>query len=932
MNRFFKISALLVLAGSFWSFPFLSSGQDLEIKNPFKFLIIDEGEKTPSSPEPENPEPEKKPSGLLDFFIQSDGNAQPEAGGILESEVGSGAQPKILESEVGNGVTPAIEFKSMVEIPESVSKKDFDAADFNDPFYRVRGFQESSEKILRPGTTMDGVQFQSYDESGKFAERFYRESGFSIDAVFGKVKYLEKRGGCYTCHQGVEEISSNHKMACVRCHGGNRRAQSLPDAHKGLVANPSSVENAPKFCSKCHESHVNKTGRSVMATAKRMINITRFGWGAQPADELPYSLYPGEQEQPYPPSGDGHAVDGFLKTKCLRCHLDAPGPHRPGDYRATGCSACHMIYTNDGISLSHDRAIQALQKKEKTQNRFERKFASKSLSNRRGYPLLHKFTTAIPSVQCEHCHNNNGVGEEFEGLFAKPDRPRSSPQSINDEQPVLYGKEHKFLVPDIHREKGMHCIDCHIGDEMKPEVEPEGLRSAVQIRCTDCHGTHSKPPEGLLLIESDTNTKKLLDKADLNPNLKRKVRAGDTVLVNSSFSPMTHIKQEKDEWILISKVTGKKHTIPILKNIEPPIAHQIQKHMDEVECSACHARWSAGEWGKHLIRENTFAPEKWKDWNLTDPDLQEQLSTNESGQPGMINWLTAKSRPNKIEGDRLRGYWWSVFTETGWSDMILGKNDRGKYSILKPHYQYFITDQTSPLGIPTKRAEPPSTLDGGVGLIWTSHSPHTIRKAVRSCESCHQNELSAGLGDPLRQNIKNAASFFDELRFNNRVLPRFQLKQGVTPNGEPLQMAFPREEIRFLNAEEISALQETTDRYRSFRFLNLRELSFPRLLSRQEFPYDAKRIAQENSMGPPPLKDDLYYDVEKNQFVEVAPEISPAPQETVTPESGTLAPRVQKPGTPEPAQQKKIIEFLYDLFRDETLDNGSGQPPLEPGP
>lgn len=264
--------------------------------------------------------------------------------------------------------------------------------------------------------------------------------------------------------------------------------------------------------------------------------------------------------------------------------------------------------------------------------------------------------------------------------------------------------------------------------------------------------------------------------------------------------------------------------------------------------------------------------------------------------------------------------------------MILGKNDRGKYSILKPHYQYFITDQTSPLGIPTKRAEPPSTLDGGVGLIWTSHSPHTIRKAVRSCESCHQNELSAGLGDPLRQNIKNAASFFDELRFNNRVLPRFQLKQGVTPNGEPLQMAFPREEIRFLNAEEISALQETTDRYRSFRFLNLRELSFPRLLSRQEFPYDAKRIAQENSMGPPPLKDDLYYDVEKNQFVEVAPEISPAPQETVTPESGTLAPRVQKPGTPEPAQQKKIIEFLYDLFRDETLDNGSGQPPLEPGP
>ncbi len=875
----------MVLAGSFWSFPFLSSGQDLEIKNPGEFL-------------------------------------------------GSGVQPEtenISEPEAGSRAVPAIEPKSMVQIPESVSKKHFDAGDFNDPFYRVRGFQENSEKVLQPGTTLDGVRFQSYDETGKFAARFYRESGFSIDAVFGKIEYLEKKGGCYTCHQGIEEISINHKMACVRCHGGNRRANSLPQAHKGLVPNPSSMENAPRFCGKCHASHVKKIGRSVMATAKRMINITRFGWGAQPADDLPYSLYPDEQEQPYPPSGDEHAVDGFLKTKCLRCHLDAPGPHRPGDYRATGCSACHMIYTNDGMSLSHDRAIQALQRKEKGQNRFERKFASEPLSNRRGYPLLHKFTTAIPSVQCEHCHNNNGVGQEFEGLFAKPDRPRSVPKSTNAEQSVLYGKEHKFLVPDIHREKGMHCIDCHIGDEMKPAIKPEGLRSAVQIRCTDCHGTRSKPPEGFLLIKSGTKTKQLLKKADLNPNLKRKIRAGDTVLVNSTFSPMTHIKQEKDKWVLISKVTGKKHTIPLLKNIDPPIAHQIPKHMDEVECSACHARWSAGEWGMHLIRENTFAPEKWKDWNLTDPDLQEQLSKNEPGHRGMINWLSAKSRPDNIEGDRLPGFWWSVFTETGWSDLILGKNDRGKYSILKPRYQYFITDQTSPPRLPIKHAEPPLTLGGEAGLIWTAYSPHTIRKTVRSCESCHQNELSVGLGDPLRQSIKNAPLFFDELRSNNQVLPSFQLKQGVTQNGEPLQTAFPKDEIRFLNAEEISALRETTDRYRSFRFLNLRELSFSRLLSRQEFPYDTRHLEQENNVGSPPLKDNLYYNVRKNQFVTVEPKVTgPAipltTQEAIQQEHEAL-------GTRKPAQEKKIIEFLYELFQgDKTLDNTSDQPLFGPEP
>ena len=908
MNRFIKISALLVLG--FWSLPLLSSGQDMENKNP---VFGNEELEEPSPREPENSLP-----GLLDLFIQPEGNSESE---------------NILESEVGNNAPTFSKSKSMVSVPESIPKQDFDAADFDDPFYRVRGFQENSEKVLQPGTTLDGVQFQNYGDSKKFIERFYRESGFSVDKVFGKIKYLERKGGCYTCHQGIEEISSNHRFSCVRCHGGNRRVRSLPRAHKGLVANPSSLKNAPRFCGKCHDSHVKKIGRSLMATAKRMINITRFGWGAQPANEMPYSLYPGEQEQPYPPSGVEHAVDGFLKTKCLRCHLDAPSPHRPGDYRSTGCSACHMIYTNDGISLSHDRAIHALQKKDKKQNRFERKFASKSLSNRRGYPLLHKFTTAIPSVQCEHCHNNNGVGQEFEGLFAKPDRPRSTPKSINDEKPVLYGKEHEFLVPDIHREKGMHCIDCHIGDEMKPEIEPEGLRSAVQIRCTDCHGTPSEKPEGVLLIESDSRTKQLLKKNNLNPNLKRKIRAGDTVLVNSSFSPMMHIKQVKDQWILYSKVTGKKHIIPLLKNIKPSIAHQIPKHMDEVECAACHARWSAGEWGMHLIREKTFAPEKWKNWNLADPDLSN--TDNETDRQGMINWLSAKSHPDSIEGERLPGFWWSVFAETGWSDLIMGKNDRGKYSILKPRYQYFITDQTSPLGIPTKRAEPPLTLDGRAGLIWTTYSPHTIRKTVRSCESCHKNKLSAGLGDPLRQSIQNTTSFFDELRFNNQVLPQFQLKQGVTMNGEPLQTPFPNGEARFLNEEEISALQKTTDSYRAYRFLNLRELRFPRLLSRQEFPYDTRHRAQENVMGPPPLQDDLYYDVGKNQFVKIAPEI-PAVDTSQTQEESpeTVG---QESETLEPEEQKNIIEFLYDIFQDAETQENNEQPfgplqPLEPQP
>ena len=461
MNRLSQIILSLILTGGFClgTFPSYSVGQVTNEKKFNDFFDDNNGDESIRT------RTEKESSKKLDFFLKPESNS--EALKIEEVEI----VPKPKENT---------QKKEMVEVLTSVPKVQIDASDFEDPFFRVRGFQKNTEKVLQPGTTLDGVRFQSYGDSNKFIENFYKESHFSIENVYGKIEYLERRGGCYTCHQGIERISKNHRFSCVRCHGGNRRSNSLPRAHKGLVSNPSSVKNAPRFCGKCHENHVNKVERSLMSTAKRTINITRFAWGAQHIDEIPFSLKADYNEQTFPDVTEGHAVDRFLRTKCLRCHIGSESPHRPGDYRASGCSSCHMIYSNDGISLSHDRAIQKVQSKNKKQNRFARKFAENSLNNPRGYPLLHKFTVAVPSVQCEHCHNNNGVGQEFEGLFAKPSRPMETLIQINAEKPVLYGKDHEFLIPDIHREKGMHCIDCHIGDEIKPgnRTRSAAIRSA----------------------------------------------------------------------------------------------------------------------------------------------------------------------------------------------------------------------------------------------------------------------------------------------------------------------------------------------------------------------------------------------------------------------------------------------------------------------
>src|SRR3954468_19445416 len=48
---------------------------------------------------------------------------------------------------------------------------------------------------------------------------------------------------------------------------------------------------------------------------------------------------------------------------------------------------------------------------------------------------------------------------------------------------------------DIHLEKGMHCIDCHFTQDNHGNGKLYGeVRAAIEIQCTDCHGTTTKRP------------------------------------------------------------------------------------------------------------------------------------------------------------------------------------------------------------------------------------------------------------------------------------------------------------------------------------------------------------------------------------------------------------------------------------------------------
>lgn len=71
---------------------------------------------------------------------------------------------------------------------------------------------------------------------------------------------------------------------------------------------------------------------------------------------------------------------------------------QPGDYRTSGCAACHVVYANDR-EPRHSL----------TYARFGRDGQSASLDptidkTQSGHPLRHEFTRAIPTSQCMSCH------------------------------------------------------------------------------------------------------------------------------------------------------------------------------------------------------------------------------------------------------------------------------------------------------------------------------------------------------------------------------------------------------------------------------------------------------------------------------------------------------------------------------------------------
>lgn len=97
-------------------------------------------------------------------------------------------------------------------------------------------------------------------------------------------------------------------------------------------------------------------------------------------------------------------VLGLQKTRLLDPLLSFPGTNdQAGDFRASGCSACHVIYANDrSPEHSGHYAVSG--------NLGQTATADPTIpKDETGHPLKHEFTRSIPSSQCIVCHIHPGT-------------------------------------------------------------------------------------------------------------------------------------------------------------------------------------------------------------------------------------------------------------------------------------------------------------------------------------------------------------------------------------------------------------------------------------------------------------------------------------------------------------------------------------------
>ena len=292
----------------------------------------------------------------------------------------------------------------------------------------------------------------------------------------------------------------------------------------------------------------------------------------------------------------------------------------------------------------------------------------------------------------------------------------------------------------------MLCQDCHTSIDMHGDGNLPGTTLAqVEIECADCHGSVTQFPWELPLGYGEEFQQELSDAPrGLTTTLPDYMAFGtvydpeDGYLLTARGNPYGNVVK-KGKKVILHSASGLEFEVPVLKqiaiddswrNLNSRVAmSSVARHLDNMECYACHADWAPQCYGCHIT----------VDYSKGKMDVDWIKNANSRGENGLTadNELGTNGLTGEGKVSETRSY-------LRWETPTLGINGEGRVSPMMPGCQVITTviDKDGNTVVHNKIWKTPE----GPGLDHAAVQPHTAGRNARSCESCHDNPKALGYG------------------------------------------------------------------------------------------------------------------------------------------------------------------------------------------
>ncbi len=459
---------------------------------------------------------------------------------------------------------------------------------------------------------------------------------------------------CLVCHdaphQSPGDAHSAAAVGCSSCHLGDPISFRAEAAHRGMEPAPGALGSVDRTCGReaCHPRETGLVRGSLMATGRGIVAVDRWVFGEQPTPDGTTSI------REVLSAADPSPADSHLARLCAGCHLHASADNRDDaipEREGVGCSACHLAPT-------------------------------KTLG---AHPAV---TARVADDRCLGCHSRSGrIALSYQGLAeilpGQTDRC-DPPTALHDGRPACR------VAADVHRERGMSCIDCHLHtDLMGDGTAHRHEEEQVEITCEACHDPLAREPDrrGTPAPKADPITEVMLRLRD-RPAVTAPLRRG------RRGTPLWNLERDAagTGLAMIGKYDGAVHALPATPD-DPN--HRLAGH-DRLSCTSCHAAW---------------APTCTTCHTSFDADKEQWDFARAAVTPGA--WV-----------EKSDGYTWRAPT------LAVDARDR-----VVPAIPGMVMTLEQPDGTRTDHR------------LYAALDPHTTTKEARSCDSCHRSSVALGLGE-----------------------------------------------------------------------------------------------------------------------------------------------------------------------------------------